>query len=434
MPKRPSNRTLEHYHQPTVFSAGPFEATDAWLAAIIESSDDAIIGKTLDSVVRSWNGGAARIFGYTAAEMLGESILRLFPPELEHEENEIVGRLSRGERVDHYETVRLRKDQSIVEVSLSVSPIRDKSGLIVGAAKIARDITEAKRLQRAERLLNDQLQELAGELEQQVEEGQALAEELELTNDQLMTALHAAETAHRLAHDANAAKGAFLATMSHELRTPLNAITGYVDLLDLGLHGSLEPGQREALSRIKRSANTLLRLIDDVLNFAKLEAGHVDLRYEAVRLDDFAATLGSFIAPRVALKQLNYRLTTPGPDVVVNMDRAKTEQIMLNLLSNAVKFTDKGGIELVCTVDDHFIQLKVQDTGQGIRTELLSAIFEPFTQGDASLSRAVEGTGLGLSISRQLARAMGGEIHVESCIGEGSTFTVLLPRLGPLDA
>ena len=435
MPKGASNNRRNADRRRAAAGASPFAASaDAWLAAIVESSDDAIIGKTLDSVIRSWNAGAARIFGYTAAEMVGESILRIIPAELRHEEGEIVSRLSRGERIDHFETVRCRKDKSIIDVSLSVSPIHDATGAIVGAAKIARDISEAKRLQRAERLLNTQLQEVMGELEQQMEESQTLTEELEETNAQLTIALDAAECARRLANDANTTKSAFLATMSHELRTPLNAITGYVDLLDLGLHGSLEMAQRDALSRIKRSANTLLRLIDDVLSFAKLEAGHLDFRYEPVRLDDFAATLGSFIEPRVALKRLNYRLTTAGPDVVVNMDRAKTEQIMLNLLSNAVKFTDEGGIDVVCAVDDQFVQLRVRDTGRGIRSDLLSTIFEPFKQGDSSLTRPVEGTGLGLSISRQLARAMGGEIQVESVVGEGSTFTVLLPRLGPLEA
>jgi PAS domain S-box-containing protein len=433
MPKRSSDRSLEPARHQALTRASPFEnSTAAWLAAIVESSDDAIIGKTLDSLVRSWNSGAERIFGYTAAEMVGESIRRIIPGELQHEEDEIVDRLARGERVDHFETVRCHKDKSIVDVSLSISPIRDPSGMIVGAAKIARDITEAKRQLRAERQLHEQLQDLTGELEQQVEEGQALTEELEQTNEQLMSTLESAEAARRLANDANATKSTFLAMMSHELRTPLNAITGYVDLLDLGLHGPLEAAQRDALARIKRSANTLLRLIDDVLNFAKLEAGHLDFRYEAVRLDEFAATLGSFIAPRVALKRLNYRLTTAGPDVVVNMDRAKSEQIMLNLLSNAVKFTDHGGIDVVCAVDDEFIRLGVRDTGRGIRSELLSAIFDPFIQGDRSLTRSVEGTGLGLSISRQLARAMGGDIHVESVVGEGSTFTVVLPRVGPL--
>src|SRR5436190_2052381 len=136
---------------------------EAWLAAIVESSDDAIVGKTLGGVIRSWNAGAQRVFGYEAHEIIGQSVLVLIPPELQHEEKEIVARLTRGERVDHHETTRLRKDGSSVEVSLSVSPIHDRSGRIVGAAKIARDITEAKRLQRAEREYAEQMQNLATE-------------------------------------------------------------------------------------------------------------------------------------------------------------------------------------------------------------------------------------------------------------------------------
>src|SRR2546423_12474491 len=170
--------------------ANPLPANPAaWLAAIVESSDDAIIGKTLDGVIRSWNAGATRVFGYVASEIVGRSVLTLIPPDLRHEEPEIVARLMRGERIDHYETTRLRKDGSRVEISLSVSPIRDDRGTIIGAAKIARDVTEAKRLQRVERENTEQLQELASELEQQVDESQSLQEELEQTNEELARAL-----------------------------------------------------------------------------------------------------------------------------------------------------------------------------------------------------------------------------------------------------
>jgi PAS domain S-box-containing protein len=403
--------------------ANPLEANvDAWLAAIVDSSDDAIIGKTLDSVIRSWNSGAARMFGYEAAEIVGLSVLLLIPPELHHEEPEIVERLMRGERIDHYETVRLRKDGSPVEVSLSVSPIRDRRGVVVGAAKIARDITEAKRLQQAEREQAEQLQELASELEQQVEEAQSLQEELEQTNEQLVQAAAEAE-------QANAAKSQFLATMSHELRTPLNAIGGYVDLLQMGIRGSLTEAQRRDLARIKQSEETLLRLIDDILNFAKLESGRLEYHYEEVVLDDFLSGLESFVAPRLAKKNLPYRFEAcGGSGLKAAIDRNKVEQIMLNLLSNAVKFTDAGMVEVRCRIDGATIRIDVRDTGIGIRAEARDSIFEPFVQGDHTLTRRAEGTGLGLSISRQLARAMGGDITVDSAPGVGSTFTVVLPR------
>jgi len=421
-----------------VFTTHP----EAWLAAIVESSDDAIIGKTLDSVIRSWNEGARRVFGYEADEIIGQRVYALIPPDLHHEEPAIIARLLKGERVDHYETVRLRKDGVRIDVSLSVSPIRNAAGEIIGAAKVARDVTEAKRLQRAERELFEQLQELTTELEQQVEEAQSLQEELEQANNELVqsltntelawehaeTARREADDARRVAEEANAAKSQFLAAMSHELRTPLNAIVGYVDLLEVGVQGPLTQAQRDALARIRRSEATLHRLIEDVLNFARLEAGKVEYRYEQVVLDQFVAALEGFIAPRVVQKNLEYRFHPSGCDVAVSMDRDKVEQILLNLLSNAVKFTDHGRIDVRADVDDHVFRIGVSDTGRGVDEEFLDTIFQPFVQADRSLSRSIEGTGLGLSISRELARAMGGDVTVESVAGEGSTFTLRLPR------
>ena len=423
-----------------VFRASPV----AWLAAIVESSDDAIIGKTLDSVIRSWNDGARRVFGYEADDIVGKTVYTLIPPELRHEEADIIARLLRGERIDHYETVRVRKDGARIEVSLSVSPIRGADGEIIGAAKVARDITEAKRLQLAERELLAQLQELTTELEQQVEEAQSLQEEVEQANNELMVSLGDAEVARaeadaarreadaarHAAEQANAAKSQFLATMSHELRTPLNAIAGYVDLLELGVHGPLSDAQRQDLARIRRSQSTLNRLVEDVLNFARLESGKVEYRYQEVLVDEFLATLEGFIAPRLAAKNLAYGLEIAGAGATVSIDRDKVEQVMLNLLSNAVKFTDHGRIDVRCQVDDTTIRIDVRDTGRGIPPAVQDAIFEPFTQVDGSLTRPADGTGLGLSISRQLARGMGGDITVASMPGEGSTFTVVLPSGG----
>ena len=420
----------------------PATNAETWLAAIVESSDDAIIGKTLDSVIRSCNDGARRIFGYDAAEIIGKPITTLIPPGLHHEESVIIGQLLEGRRVDHYETVRVRKDGSLIDVSLSVSPIRNADGKIIGAAKVARDVTEAKRLQRAERELMDQLQELTSELEQQIEEAQSLQEEVEQANNELLTSLADAEAAReqaesarreandarRSAEEANAAKSQFLATMSHELRTPLNAIMGYVELLEMGVHGQLTDAQRDDVARIRRSEETLHRLVEDVLSFARLESGKIEYRYEDVVLDQFLATLEGFIAPRLVQKNLEYHLDAREAAVIVSMDRDKVEQIMLNLLSNAVKFTDQGRIDVRCVVDDGTVRIDVRDTGRGVRAPLLDSIFEPFVQGDRSLTRQTDGTGLGLSISRQLARGAGGDIVVESVLGEGSTFSLILPR------
>jgi len=414
----------------------------AWLAAIVESSDDAVVGKTLDSVIRSWNAAATRIFGYEPAEAIGQTVYLIMPPERYDEEPKIIEQLSRGERIDHFETVRLRKDGTRIEVSLSVSPIRDASGRIIGAAKIARDISEAKRLQRAEREQAEQLQEVTSELEQQVEEGQTLMEELEQTNEELARSLantkearrqaeeatRLAEEAQRQAEAANAAKSQFLAMMSHELRTPLNAIAGYVDLLELEIRGKLTAEQKQDISRIKHSQQTLLRLIEDVLSFAKLESGQLEYQFDDVHIDAVLTGLESFVAPSLAQKRITYQVRECGPDVVVSIDRDKVQQIMLNLLSNAVKFTESGHIEVSCSVNDADIQIQVRDSGRGIRPEQLERIFQPFVQGEAPLTRTAEGTGLGLPISREFARAMGGDITVESEPGRGSVFTLILPR------
>lgn len=399
----------------------------AWLAAIVESSEDAIIGKTLDSTIRSWNTGAQRIFGYAANEIIGRSVLTLIPPELHGDELMIVDLLARGERIEHFETVRVCKDGQQIEVSISVSPIRDAQGNVVGAAKIARDITEAKRLRKAEKELSAQLQEQAVELEQQIEEAQSLQEELEQTNEELHRALERSRVDQEAAEVANRAKGHFLATMSHELRTPLNAIAGYVDLLDLELRGPLTEQQRTDLDRIRHNQRTLLRLIDNVLDFAKLESGRQEFRVENIAIDDLLRTLETFITPALVKKHIAYRFESCGSDVVARADRDKVEQIMLNLLSNAVKFTNDGEIVVRCRSAD-WVEIDVMDSGRGIDPKLLDTIFEPFVQGEQKLTRTVEGTGLGLSISRALARGMGGDVIATSAPAHGSTFTLVLPK------
>jgi PAS domain S-box-containing protein len=425
---------------------------EAWLAAIVESSDDAVVGKTLDSIIRSWNAGATRVFGYSAAEAIGQPVYLIIPPERYQEEPRIIEQLMRGERIDHFETVRLRKDGTEIEVSISVSPIRDESGQIIGAAKVARDISVAKQLQRLERQRAEEVQELAieleaqveqgeklqAELEQQVEEAQSLQEELEQTNDELIHALAGtkearlhAEEAQRQAEQANAAKSQFLAMMSHELRTPLNAIAGYVDLLSLEIRGQLTPEQKQDISRIKHSQETLLRLIEDVLSFARIESGRLEYHYEDVPIDTILSALHSFVEPRLVQKGLAYSVEQCGADIVASLDRDKVQQILLNLLSNAIKFTDSGGIDIRCVSDDARIRIEVHDTGRGIRADLRDRIFEAFVQGEAPLTRTSEGTGLGLAISREFARAMGGDITVESEPGRGSVFTLMLPRFRP---
>jgi signal transduction histidine kinase len=233
--------------------------------------------------------------------------------------------------------------------------------------------------------------------------------------------------ARAVAESANRAKSGFLANMSHELRTPLNAIGGYVDLLQLGVAGQTSEQQKHYLSRVQRAQQHLLGLINDVLNFAKLDAGRVEYRRSLVPIRDAIAEAESYIAPMAEQKRLTF-VTAGGPAVTAAGDIEKVRQILINLLSNAVKFTDAGGlVELSWTARDATIHIHVRDTGVGVPDDRLESIFEPFVQVDSDLTRRHQGTGLGLSIARELARGMGGDVTVRSRQGAGSTFTLRLP-------
>ena len=242
---------------------------------------------------------------------------------------------------------------------------------------------------------------------------------------------HEAEDAREKADEANRAKGQFLAAMSHELRTPLNAIGGYADLISMGLSGPITEQQREQLERIKRSQEHLLGIINDILNFSRIEAGQLVYTIDAVPMFEVLESVTAMMMPQVLKKGLEL---VPGecPGVYACGDRAKIEQIMINLLSNAVKFTNEGGeIRLSCEIRNEEVEVKVVDTGTGIPKDKLEAIFEPFVQVGRSLSTSREGTGLGLAISRDLARAMDGDIRAKSTVDVGSEFTLTLPVAHP---
>jgi signal transduction histidine kinase len=234
--------------------------------------------------------------------------------------------------------------------------------------------------------------------------------------------------ARERAEAANRAKSAFLAIMSHELRTPLNAIAGYVDLLDVEVAGELTPRQKEFLARINHAQRHLLGLIDNILNFAKLEAGRVDIRMESVDVEDAVADAESIMQAEFAANGVAYA-RPGGAASVARADREKLRQILLNLMGNAAKFTRPGGEVIVhWNGEGPTVRIHLTDTGVGIPPDQLETIFEPFVQGDDELTRTSHGTGLGLAISRQLARAMGGDITVSSLPQRGSTFTLALPR------
>jgi signal transduction histidine kinase len=242
----------------------------------------------------------------------------------------------------------------------------------------------------------------------------------------------AAESALRAAREqaeaANRAKGDFLAMMSHELRTPLNAIGGYVELMDMELRGPVTNEQRQDLHRIQHSQRHLLGLINQVLNYTRVDTGMVSYDLSPIRVGETLATTEAFIVPQVRARRLTYTLVDCDPELRVLADEDKLQQILLNLLTNAIKFTDAGGqIRVACAARDEVVDISVTDTGVGIAPEKLASVFEPFVQVDQRLTRANEGVGLGLAISRDLARGMGGDLTAESTPQVGSTFTLSLP-------
>jgi signal transduction histidine kinase len=237
------------------------------------------------------------------------------------------------------------------------------------------------------------------------------------------------EEAYRLAEAANRAKSQFLAVMSHELRTPLNAIGGYAELLEMGIRGPVTPEQREDLHRIQSSQRHLLGLINEVLNYAKLETGSVSYDIDDVVVRESLVAAESLVAPQARAKGLTLLTAECSAGFAVRADGEKLRQVLVNLLSNAVKFTDSGGrVEMTCSADSETVRIHVCDTGMGIPADKLHVIFDPFVQVRGDLARRHEGTGLGLAISRDLARGMGGDLTVESTVRQGSTFTLALPR------
>lgn len=418
---------------------------------LVESvTDYAIFVLDERGFVRSWNPGAARLKGYTESEIVGKHFSIFYTqPDLDAGkpawELEVASKTGRVED----EGWRLRKDGTRFWANVVITALRDKAtGALVGFAKITRDLTERRNAEEQARKLaaetaarheaervsahlvevTQQQQQQAIELAAQTEEARCLAEELEETNERLQQEAAEAEQARAEAEEANRAKTEFLAVMSHELRTPLNAIAGYAELLRMGLRGPVTPEQLEDLNRITRSERALLSLINDILNFARLEAAQVKFASERVPLRPLLGDIEALIAPQLSAKRLSFRVGYCDEALAAQADSDKVRQIILNLVSNAVKFTPAAGsIALDCEANEGMVHVFVRDTGVGIPKEKLQVVFEPFVQLDRSLTNVGEGSGLGLAISRDLARGMGGDLVAESAVGVGSTFVLSLP-------
>jgi signal transduction histidine kinase len=307
-----------------------------------------------------------------------------------------------------------------------------KVNAVIRAVRLARQREVAAARLAALEESNHLLQTQARQLEHQTQEARELAHELALTNEELRSVISEAKKAWAAADAANRSKAEFLAVMSHELRTPLNSIGGYVDLLEMELRGPLTDAQKSDLQRIRRSQEHLLGIINDILNFTRLEATELKFDIIDVPLRALLTDLDGVVSSLASAKSLEYECASPPASVFIQADPDKLRQIMINLLSNAIKFTPAGGrIIISCAVGEQTAAINVEDTGPGIPPDKLEAVFEPFVQLDRGLTRTTDGTGLGLAISRGLARGMGGDILLKSDLGAGSIFTVTIPLAAP---
>jgi len=345
-----------------------------------------------DGRVVSWNEGARRIKGYEAEEILGKHFSTFYPPDVAasgHPTRELA--MARRDGRYEEEGWRIRKDGSRFWASVVITPLFGEHGDLMGYAKVTRDLTERRLAQQRE-----------------VDDARRLAE----------------------VEASNRAKTGFLAAMSHELRTPLNAIAGYAQLMQEGVGGDVSDQHRDYLTRIRNSQQHLLGIVNDLLNYSRMEAGGVVYERELVFAHEVVEGVLAMVTPQIERKQLRLRRGACPPDVAAIADRLKVEQVVLNLLSNAVKFTpEEGTITVLCGREDQTVTISVRDTGPGIPEDKLEVIFDPFVQLGRTLTSKHEGAGLGLAISRDLARAMDGDVRVRSIEGEGATFTLSLPSV-----
>jgi PAS domain S-box-containing protein len=368
------------------------EIASSRLAAIVESSDDAIVSKDLNGTIMSWNPAAERMFGYSAEEAIGQNITMIIPLERRHEEDTVLARIRAGQSVEHFETVRVRKDGQPVDVSLTVSPMRGAGNEIVGASKIARDITARKAIER--------------------ERAELLARERAARSE--------AETANR-------AKDDFLTTLSHELRTPLNAVYGWAAILKTGQVD--EATRAKAIETIMRNSNSQVQLIDDLLDIGRITSGKLRLAVQNVELPPVIEAALEAVRPAALAKSIDLETDLAPRAGPITGDPNRLQQVVWNLLSNAVKFTPPGGrVEVILREASPYVEIAVHDTGSGIAPEFLPFVFERFRQGDSSSTRTHSGIGLGLTLVKHLVELHGGSVTAESPgPGHGATFTVRLP-------
>jgi len=357
----------------------------ALLAAIVESSDDAIVSKTLEGRILSWNSGASRIFGYAAAEVVGQPITVIIPPELHEEEQRILARLRAGQRIEHFDTVRVAKDGRRIPISLTVSPIRDSRGVIIGASKVARDVSDRKR-----------------------------AEEALQQNEEAL-------------RDADRRKDEFLALLAHELRNPLAPIR-YA--LAANRKSGRTPEQRKRAEEIiERQVTHMSRLLDDLLDVSRITRSTLELKKTLTELTSIVGSAIETARPFLDTKRHTLTVDLPKQAVRLDADAVRLAQVFSNLLINAAKYTDPGGhIQLRAVREGSQIVVAVRDDGIGIAADMMPRLFAMFSQAKAALGRSEGGLGIGLSLVRGLVTLHGGSVEARSDgPGCGSEFIVRLP-------
>jgi diguanylate cyclase (GGDEF)-like protein/PAS domain S-box-containing protein len=404
--------------------------TKSYLQNVLDNSADIVMTTDTEGRVVEFNKGATRVLGYLKADFVGHKAEGLWVrPE---ERREILKKLESEGYVANYETELRTKDGRVVDISLTLSSLRNDDGKLLGTVGVSKDITEKKRLERAVEERNLELQEMNEKLEGKV---------FERTKD--------LEKANRELARSNSLKSQFIATMSHELRTPLNSILGFSELLLDNFHGELSEKQKRHVQNIYNSGSHLLQLINNILDLAKIESGKMELHLESFSLKQPIAEVQMVIKSLADRKKQVLTIKVDDNFPLIKADRIKFKQILYNLLSNAVKFTTEDGSIIleaslikgpalpnfarhldVSSDSAHFLKLSIMDSGIGIKVEDRERIFSEFEQGDSSYSRKYEGTGLGLALTKRLVQLHGGEIAVESEEGRGSTFTIIIPLFG----
>ena len=366
------------------------ETISQLLSSLVESSEDAILSKKLDGTIMTWNKGAESLYGYTAKEAIGEPVSFLIPPEASETMEDILGKLKSGARVFRLETIRRKKDGSLVDVSLVISPIKDKKGVVVGASSIGRDISDRKKREDALKKANEDLQRLS-----------------------------------RM-------KTEFASVISHELRTPLAAVKHSLEIILRGIDGEVTDQQRETLDIAANNAYRLERLIQNILDYSKLELGQLQFFFEQADLSKLLRETVSLVRRLVSSKGIHLQLASPKEKVMVCCDRDKLQEVVLNLIDNAVKYTGQGGtVRVNLTHVDGHVQIEVMDTGMGIKVEERNKIFKMYGQGERATIQSGSGSGIGLAVCKYVIEQHQGHIHLESAFGKGSRFIIRFPDTLP---